>query len=582
MNSVYTGKSRAPRLISIFLILQSVSIIGLFSVQRFPHFVQVVGKDLHSSITQTTDTAAVIITVALALIARGIFARRKRAWLLATILQSMLLLVGIFHTGSKVLFHHRTIHVLVGNVGITHLIFEISLLIVLIVKRNDFNTLANPHTRMSDFFYFLQVTGLSYFVAIVIVYFERTRFVHALSTGDLFSTAAKGLIGVSGPVAYSVVKNQERIENLLLALGLFIVVTTIIKVLRPIERSAQLSREDKCAISELISKYPSEDSLAYFALRDDKDVIWAKNRKAAIAYSVINGTMLASGDPLGDAECWPAAIEEFIHEAVRHSWIPAVYGCTEKAGEIWKRETECDALEIGDEAVVYVEDFKIDTPQLKSVRQMANKARKEGYETEIKKISELTHEERLTLAQVAQQWRRGGNERGFSMALGRFCDSQDPDALVVWASVDGAPKGLLQFVPWGDDGLSLDLMRRSGDAVSGVNELLISETIEYGRTNGISRISLNFATFRSIFEKGERLGAGPITRLNHKVLILLSRFVQMESLYRFNAKFQPIWEPRYILFPSIGHLGRVAIAIMRVESFLPNNRRKLIPKEVSQ
>ena len=49
----------------------------------------------------------------------------------------------------------------------------------------------------------------------------------------------------------------------------------------------------------------------------------------------------------------------------------------------------------------------------------------------------------------------------------------------------------------------------------------------------------------------------------------------MESLYRFNAKFQPVWEPRYILFPSIGHLGRVAIAILRVESFLPNKRRKI-------
>jgi len=107
-----------------------------------------------------------------------------------------------------------------------------------------------------------------------------------------------------------------------------------------------------------------------------------------------------------------------------------------------------------------------------------------------------------------------------------------------------------------------------------VNELLIAATIEYSKVHGVAKISLNFATFRSIFEKGERLGAGPITRFNHKVLIQVSRFVQMESLYRFNAKFQPVWEPRYILFPSIGHLGRIAIAILRVESFLPGRRQK--------
>jgi lysyl-tRNA synthetase class 2 len=569
------GKSRAPRAISIFLILQSVSIIGFFSTHRFPQFVQVVGKDLHSSITQTTDAGAVIIAVALALIARGVFSRRKRAWQFATILQSLLLLMGIFHTGSRLLFHQGTIHVQFGNVGITHLIFEIALLAALIAKREDFNTIANPHTRKSDLLYFLKVTGLSYFVAVLIIYLERTRFTHHLSVLEVFVTALKGLIGVSGPVAFLRAQNQERTENLLLALGLLVAVTTIFRALRPIERIAQLSLQDKSAMSELIARYPSEDSLAYFSLRDDKDVIWAKNRKAAIAYSVINGTMLASGDPLGDPECWPAAIEEFILEADRHAWVPAVYGCTEKAGEIWRRETECDALEIGDEAIVLVQDFDISTPRLKSVRQMVNKARKEGYETHTKRISDLTSDERNALSRYAQEWRRGGDERGFSMALGRFCDRQDPEAVISWATVGGRYIALLQFVPWGSNGLSLDLMRRASDSAPGINEFLIFSTIEYSRTQAISRISLNFATFRSIFEKGERLGAGPITRFNHKILILLSRFVQMESLYRFNAKFQPVWEPRYILFPSIGHLGRVAFAILRVESLLPHKGRKL-------
>jgi len=581
MKRAIPAKSGAPRLISILLVLQSASIIGLFSAHRFPHFVRIVGNDLHSSITETTDAAAVIIAVALPLIARGIALKRRRAWQLATGLQSVLFVMAIFHNGHRLLSHHHTTQVVFGNFGLIHLLFEVSLLLALILNRKTFNTVTDPHTRKSDLFYFLQVTGLSFLVALVIVFFDRDRFIHRLTALEIFQTAAKGIIGVSGPVAFSMIKIQERVENLLLGLGLLIAVSTIFRALRPVVRIAHMSLEDKTAIKELITKYPSNDSLAYFALRDDKNVIWAKNRKAAITYSVVSGTMIASGDPLGDLECWPAVIEAFIHEAERHAWIPAVYGCTEIAGEIWKRETECDALEIGDEAIVLVNDFNIETPQLKSVRQMANKARKEGYVTATKKISQLTQFERTELSMLAQEWRRGGDERGFSMALGRFCDEQDPDALVTWAHVDGKYKGLLQFVPWGSDGLSLDLMRRAQDSVSGVNELMISETINYAQSNSISKISLNFATFRSIFEKGERLGAGPITRFNHKVLILLSRFVQMESLYRFNAKFQPVWEPRYILFPSIGHLGRVAIAILRVESFLPNKGRKKLVKDVA-
>lgn len=580
MKRAIIEKSGAPRYLSILLVIQSASIIGFFSTNRFPRVVEVVSNDLQKTITDLTDTVALLIAVAVALIARGISFKRKRAWQLATVLQTLLIFMAIFHNAHRLLSHQKVHFILFGNFGLSHLIFEIAILIFLITKREVFNTVTDPHTRKSDIKYFFQVSAISVIVAIIIIYFDRNKFIHPLTTFQIFETAIKGLVGVSGPVAYLIPKNQERVENLLIALGIFIVASTIVRALRPVERIVHMSALDKSAISELIAKYPSDDSLAYFALRDDKDVIWAKNGKAAITYSVIQGTMIASGDPLGDPECWPSAIEEFIAEATRHAWTPTVYGCTEKAGEIWWRETECDALEIGDEAIIIIEDFNIDTPGLKSVRQMANKARKEGYEVTVKKICDISATERNTLSKLAQEWRRGGDERGFSMALGRFCDSQDPDALIAWASVNGNYKGLLQFVPWGIDGLSLDLMRRSHDAISGVNELLIASTIEYGRLHGISRISLNFATFRSIFEKGERLGAGPITRLSHRILILLSRFVQMESLYRFNAKFQPQWEPRYILFPSIRHLGRIAIAILRIESFLPNNRRGSRLKEL--
>jgi len=212
MNQAGKAKSRSPRLIAIFLLIQSASIIGFFSAHRFPRLVQVVGRDLHSSITQTTDAAAVMIAVALALIARGIFHRRKRAWQLATFLQLLLFLMEIFHNGSRLLFHHRRFHVVFGNLGFTHLLFEILLLIALILWRRDFNTLANPHTRKSDFYFFLQVTGLSYLVAVIIVFSDRSRFVHHLSFTQVLATALKGLIGVSGPVAFTMVKTQERVE----------------------------------------------------------------------------------------------------------------------------------------------------------------------------------------------------------------------------------------------------------------------------------------------------------------------------------------------------------------------------------
>jgi lysyl-tRNA synthetase class 2 len=85
---------------------------------------------------------------------------------------------------------------------------------------------------------------------------------------------------------------------------------------------------------------------------------------------------------------------------------------------------------------------------------------------------------------------------------------------------------------------------------------------------GVSRVSLNFAVFRAVFARGERLGAGPVLRVWRSVLLGLSRFWQIESLYRANAKYQPEWVPRFVCFRSSADLPRVGVAALRAEAFL--------------
>ena len=569
-------KSKAPKYLAGLLIAQSLSLVGFLSIHRFPHLVRVVGRDLHSTVTNLTEAASLIIAISLLLIARGIRNRRRRAWLIASSLQGALIAIGLLHNAHRYISHRLTSHLVFGAFGISHVFLELLILIFLLVHRKKFNTVTDPHTRVGDFIYFLRVATLSSIVGILLVYLDSKYFLFRPSIVQTFEITIKGFFGISGPVPFSSTHFQERLETELVYLGAFIAATTIAKLLRPVEVKIKQSIEERAELNTLLTKYPSKDSLAYFALRDDKSLMWSDNRKAAIAYSVTQGTMIASGDPLGDPECWPSAIKNYIVEADRHSWVPAVYGCSEYAGEIWSRETGFEALEIGDEAIVLIEDYNIETPQLKNVRQTLNRARKEELVAFTARISELSDTELKTFARLAELWRRGGDERGFSMALGRFCSPEDGDAVITWAERLGEKVGLLQFVPWGSDGLSLDLMRRAPHSSPGINELLIHTTIEYARQHEITKLSLNFATFRSIFERGERLGAGPITRFNHKLLIFASRFVQMESLYRFNAKFQPMWEPRFLLFPSVGRLGKIAIAVLRVESFLPESPLKRV------
>jgi lysyl-tRNA synthetase class 2 len=123
--------------------------------------------------------------------------------------------------------------------------------------------------------------------------------------------------------------------------------------------------------------------------------------------------------------------------------------------------------------------------------------------------------------------------------------------------------------------MSLDLMRRDRKAEAGVNELLIVDALRACPGLGVNHVSLNFAVFRSTLERGERLGAGPFLKGWRRVLLFASRWFQIESLYRFNAKFQPTWVPRFVVYPATPDLPRIAVAALEAEAFLtwPHLRR---------
>ena len=118
------------------------------------------------------------------------------------------------------------------------------------------------------------------------------------------------------------------------------------------------------------------------------------------------------------------------------------------------------------------------------------------------------------------------------------------------------------------DGLSLDLMRRDKTAQGGLNDFLIVEAIKAAPGLGVKRVSLNFAMFRAALERGERIGAGPVLKAWRGLLVFLSRWFQIESLYKFNAKFSPVWEPRFFVYPGGRDAPRIAIAALEAEAFL--------------
>ncbi len=213
-----------------------------------------------------------------------------------------------------------------------------------------------------------------------------------------------------------------------------------------------LTAEDESAIRGLLEVWGKNDSLGYFATRRDKSVIFAPNGRAAITYRVEVGVCLASGDPIGDPRAWAAAIAAWLQRCSEYGWTPGVMGASSTGAQAY-REAGLNALQLGDEAILYPDKFHLSGADMRGVRQAVTRARRAGLTVRMRRHRDLSAEEMATVIERADAWRDTETERGFSMALGRLGDSADGDCLLVEA-IEGAGEaatvtGMLSFVPWG-------------------------------------------------------------------------------------------------------------------------------------
>ncbi|MFY9866027.1 MAG: phosphatidylglycerol lysyltransferase domain-containing protein [Trebonia sp.] len=506
------------------------------------------------TLTNVTRSADVIIGLMLVLLAHGLRRRKRRAW------QAVLALL-VFDIVIHFLHFPRDPRPYSAVVAIV-------LLAVLLFFHEDFYAVGDPRTRWNApnvvVFAALVVADL----AIGLGYLAMGPLEGSYSFPERVQDVVYELVGVYGPVQWASDARGDLYHLLTSALGLFTLVVTVYLFLRPAQPRARLGAADATRIRELLARQGDRDSLGYFALRNDKNVIWSPSGKSCVCYRVVSGVMLASGDPIGDPEAWPGAIAEFLTVAARHAWRPAVMGCSELGAEVWCREGDLTALELGDEAIVNVAEFSLSGRSMRNVRQMVNRVAKAGYVAEIRRVGDIPRAELDRVIKVTDSWRGSSTERGFSMALGRIGGPGDGDCVLMTATENGVLRAILHFVPWGADGLSLDLMRRDRTAQPGLNDFLITEAIKAAPGLGVKRISLNFAMFRAALERGERIGAGPVLRAWRGLLVFASRWFQIESLYKFNAKFCPIWEPRFFVYPGTRDTPRIAMAALEAEAFL--------------
>ncbi|BDG60303.1 phosphatidylglycerol lysyltransferase domain-containing protein [Caldinitratiruptor microaerophilus] len=307
----------------------------------------------------------------------------------------------------------------------------------------------------------------------------------------------------------------------------------------------------------------ARSALVYFTLQDDKLFWFSPSGRSYVSYRLVGDVALVLGDPVGPPDDVPAAIAAFTEEAARNGWVPAFLQVLPDHLEAY-RQTGYQVLKLGEEALVDLAGFDLVGRQWRDIRQARNRLQRRGYQ--VRTCEPPIPDDLLErLRQVSDAWlrRKAGPERTFS--LGRFDSRALKETPVVY--VEGPGGEIVAFANlqpmYGLDQVSPDLMRYHPGAPNGTMEFLLSEIALRAREQGVATLNLGMAPFANVGGEGE-------TDLPHRTVRFLylrfNRFYNFQGLRAFKEKFNPRWEPRYLVYPSATVLPRVALAAVRAGS----------------
>jgi lysyl-tRNA synthetase, class II len=508
-------------------------------------------RDLTPDATAPVARAAAASTgVALLAAARGLARRRRRAWQVAVAVSAL----------------STTLHVVNGlNAGS---LASTVVLALLVARRHDFDRPGDETTRRVAF------ARIGFGVAAIAGYGLVALWVNRVGADQPFTAGFSARELLAGAVGLNAGGSPHLAGEFgkwfplsLLLLTASATVWTVAAWIAPWRHRVRQEALE-CEQARALVRAWGADTLAPFVLRADKSYFFTAGGDAFLAYRVVAGVAIVSGDPIGPAAAFQGLVARFIAHAHERDWRIAILGASERCLPLY-REHGLHALYHGDEAVVDTASFSLEGRAIRKVRQSVHRLVNAGFEARVLRPGDLDAELRERLQAIADEWRGDQPDRGFVMALDALFSLGDDEAVfVVGFDADGRATGFLHFaVAPAISALSLSSMPRLRSTPNGFNEWLICETIGWARAHGFERVSLNFAPFAAVLAPEAELTA--LEEVQRRALLALKGQFQLDNLLAFNRKFFPCWERRFVVYEHRRDLLRVGVAALAAEAYLP-------------
>jgi len=332
-------------------------------------------------------------------------------------------------------------------------------------------------------------------------------------------------------------------------------------LLRPVFVRDPANQKERAHAKEIVEKY-GHSSLARFLLFNDKRYFFTPGG-SVMGYALVGRTAVTLGDPVGPTEDLLPSIQAFSSLCRHNDWLTVFYQTQPDTLDAYKN-SGFNALCVGHEGIVNLENFTLEGKEGKPLRAPINKLRNAGYTFNVHQPP-LSDELLEELRAISDEWLTfmHGTEKRFS--LGWFDDDyvrNSPIAAV--HTPEGWISAFANFVPeYQLNEITIDLMRRRHEIENGTMEFLFVSLFQWAKVQGYHGFNLGLSALSGV---GEQSDDPVIERVMHWAYEHINQFYNFKGLHSFKEKFHPHWAPRFLIYLGPGNLVRAWVAVVRANS----------------
>ncbi|MFH4906988.1 MULTISPECIES: bifunctional lysylphosphatidylglycerol flippase/synthetase MprF [Staphylococcus] len=299
--------------------------------------------------------------------------------------------------------------------------------------------------------------------------------------------------------------------------------------------------------------------LSHLIYSGDKKFFFNEQQDAFVMYRYKRNAYIVLGDPIGNSASFHELLETFYNEAHYLGYDIIFYQVTDKYMSIY-HDFGNQFFKLGEEAIIDLSTFTTSGKKKRGLRATLNKLEDLGCNFEMLEppFSQNIFDE---LKQISDDWLSGSAEMQFS--VGNFSEhyiSQAPIGVI--RDKEKVIIGFCTFMPVNDNStLSIDLIRWKSDASLPLMDSLYLHMLLWAKANHYQYFNMGMATLSNV-------GKVPFSfyreRLAGRIFEHFNGLYRFQGLRRYKEKFNPNWQPRFLVYRKGNSLWISMTKVMRV------------------